>query len=92
MDKSTSSKLTQAIAKWIATVCRPVHIVEDKGLRDIIQITSNDSTYELPSRATIVTRTHELYESEWTTKAEELKHATAVALMGENWTLVSNHN
>lgn len=48
MDKSTSSKLIQAMAKWIATACRPVHNVEDEGLRDIIRLASNVLTYELP--------------------------------------------
>lgn len=59
MDKSMSSKLTQAIA----SSCWSVHIVGNECLGDIIRIASNDSTYELPSRATVVTRIHQLYES-----------------------------
>jgi len=51
LDTSTSSKLSTAIAKWVATACRPINIVEDMGLRDIIWVASNDCTYELPSRA-----------------------------------------
>lgn len=50
VDSSTSSKLMVAIAKWIATTCRQIYIVEDEGLRNIIRIASNDPTYELPLR------------------------------------------
>lgn len=54
LDNSTSRKLSTAVAKWVATACRPINIVEDEGLREIIRIASNDCTYELPSRATTV--------------------------------------
>lgn len=63
--------------------------MEDDGLRDIIRIASND---ELPSRATIVTRIHELYEKERATRVVELEHATTVALTGDYWTSLGNHN
>lgn len=50
------------------------------------------TTYELPSKATVVTRINKLYERERAMKAEDLKHATAVALTGDHWNSVSNHN
>ena len=62
MDKLTSSKLTQATAKRIATAWRPVCILEDEGLRDIIWIASNDSKYELCSRVTVVHVSQSLQE------------------------------
>jgi hypothetical protein len=43
-------------------------------------------------RAIVVTKIHKLYESERATKAEELKHAMAVALTGDHWTSVCIHN
>ncbi|KAL7880597.1 hypothetical protein SRHO_G00028510 [Serrasalmus rhombeus] len=64
MDQPTSNKLTVAIAKWIATACRPINMVEDKSLHDIIRIASKDPSHELPSRSTIVNRVHKLYEME----------------------------
>ena len=59
--KTITTKLTNAIAKWVAIDCRPINIVEDKGLRDSIQIASGDSSNKTPSRGTIVTRIHEHY-------------------------------
>lgn len=92
MDTSTSSKLTQAIAKWIATACRPVYIVEDEGLRDIIRIASGDLTYELPSRATVMSRIHEWYDTEKAKLATNLDNTASVALTGDYWTSLGNHS
>ncbi|CAB1431447.1 unnamed protein product [Pleuronectes platessa] len=92
VNKTTTNKLTNAIAKWVATDCRPINIVEDKGLRDIIQIASGDSSYKTPSKGTIVTRIHELYGSEKERKVEQLARASFIALTGDHWTSVSNHN
>uniref|UniRef100_A0A3Q4GKX8 DNA-directed RNA polymerase III subunit RPC9 n=1 Tax=Neolamprologus brichardi TaxID=32507 RepID=A0A3Q4GKX8_NEOBR len=71
MDNSTTNKLSTAIAKWVATAWRPIDIVEDEGLLEIIRIASNDCTYELPSRATTVAKIHNLYEDE-KAKVEEV--------------------
>lgn len=92
MNKHTSSKLSTAIAKWVATALRPLNIVEDKGLREIIRIASNDYTYELPSRATTLSTINSLYEDQKTTVAEELGKATAVALTGDYWTSLSHQS
>lgn len=61
MDNSTSNKLSEAVAKWVATVCRPIKIVEDEGLLEIICVASNDCIYELPLRATTVIKIHNLF-------------------------------
>lgn len=45
LDESTSKKLTTAIARWVATDCRPVNIVEDSGLRDVIRLACSDPAY-----------------------------------------------
>ena len=92
VNKTTTTKLTNAIAKWVAIDCRPINIVEDKGLRDIIQIASGDSSYKTPSRGTIVTRIHELYGSEKATKVEQMARSSFIALTGDHWTSVSYHN
>src|SRR4029434_8000057 len=34
--------------------CRPINIVEDGGLTEVIRIASGDNSYDLPSRGTIV--------------------------------------
>ncbi|XP_063765784.1 E3 SUMO-protein ligase ZBED1-like [Eleginops maclovinus] len=86
------TKLTNAIAKWITVDCRPINIVEDQGLQGIIQIATDDPSYKPSARGTIVTRIHELFGSEKAKKAEQLAQATFIALTGDHWTSVSNHN
>ena len=71
IDKQRQEKLTNAIAKWIATDCRPISVVEDVGLRNILRIATNDGRYEIPSRRTITRRIHVLYE-----KGEDRKSDT----------------
>lgn len=79
MDTATKNKLTAAISKWVATACRPVNIVEDEGLTEIICITSNHWTYEAPSRATITSReenVENLYETEKSKVQQPLEQTT----------------
>ncbi|RVE68512.1 hypothetical protein OJAV_G00093430 [Oryzias javanicus] len=92
MPASTTSKLSTAVAKWIAKACRPVNIVEDEDLCEIIRIASNDPTYQLPSRATTGKNIAELYENEKTKITEALGKTEAVALTGDYWTSLGNHN
>src|SRR4029434_7165411 len=39
---------------WVAGDCRPINIVEDSGLIEVIRIASGENSYDLPSRGTIV--------------------------------------
>lgn len=90
--KPVSEKLTNALANWIAKNCRPVSIVEDDGLREIIRIATGDTSYNLPSRGTVVSRIHTLYEDERARRMNMLELAKGVALTGDHWTSVSNDN
>lgn len=92
MSKSTSERVTNSIARWIAVDCRPVSIVEDKGLKRAFQIASSDPTFNPPSRATVMKRIHQLYDTERETKEGVLARADHVALTGDHWTSVSNEN
>src|SRR4029434_4239450 len=53
-----------AVAVEVAGDCRPINIVEDGGLTEVIRIASGDNSYDLPSRGTIVSRIHSLADSE----------------------------
>ncbi|XP_025070967.1 zinc finger BED domain-containing protein 1 [Alligator sinensis] len=72
--------------------CRPLNIVNDRGLIEVIQIASSNQSYTLPSQGTIASRIRDLYHREKTTKLELLKNAQAVALTGDHWTSLSNHS
>lgn len=92
LDNSTTNKLSTVIAKWVATACRLINIVEDEGLLEIIHRAPNSCMYELPSRATTVTKIHNLYEDEKAKVKEALGQTNTVALTGDYWTSISNHS
>lgn len=92
IDKQKQEKLTNGIAKWIAIACRPISVVEDVSLKNVLRIATNDGSYEIPSRCTIPRRIHELYEKERTAKTMTLQRAPSVALTGDYWTSLGNHN
>src|SRR4029434_2356478 len=84
-------KVTNALAVCVAGDCRPINIVEDGGLTEVIRIVSGAISYDLPSRATIVSRIHSLYDGE-RARQIQLEQAASVALTGDHWTSVSNDN
>src|SRR4029434_4284309 len=53
-------KVTNAVTVLVAGDCRPINIVEDGGLTEVIRIASGDNSYDLPSRGTIVSRIYSL--------------------------------
>ena len=92
VSKATTEKLTNSIAKWVAADCRPISVVEDKGLKEAFQIALADTNFQLPSRTTVMKRIHQLYCDERNIKEEMLAGACHVALAGDHWTSVSDHN
>ena len=95
-DKSVSTalstQLTNLLAQWIATNCRPISIGEDDGLELLLQAATGAPKYKLPSRKTISTRIRDQYASEKMVKDKKLTEATFVALTGDHWTSISNQN
>ncbi|XP_019713457.1 zinc finger BED domain-containing protein 1-like [Hippocampus comes] len=89
---STSEKLANPIALWIALDCRPLSVVEDKGLENALKIATRDPTLKLPSRDTISAIIQQLYNTEKLAKMNALEKAKFVALTGDHWTTVRNGN
>ncbi|KAI7801397.1 putative zinc finger BED domain-containing protein 1-like [Triplophysa rosa] len=103
MDNSTSNRLTTSITKWVAKACRPVNVVDDEGLLEIIHIASNDYTgfnsiqfnfiyIALFTIATVTSKIHDSYEKEKAKVEEALRQTNTVALTGDYWTSLSNHS
>jgi len=90
--KPISEKLTNSLVNWIVKNCRPVSTVEDDGLREVICLASGDTSYNLPSRGTIVPRINTLYEDERAQRTNMLEQAKHIALTGDHWTSVNNDN
>src|SRR4029434_418636 len=92
LTRPVREKVTNAVAGYVAGDCRPINIVEDGGLTEVIQIASGDNSYDLPLRGTIVSRIHSLYDGERAQKIQLLEQAATVALTGDHWMSVSNDN
>uniref|UniRef100_A0A3P9AS52 BED-type domain-containing protein n=1 Tax=Maylandia zebra TaxID=106582 RepID=A0A3P9AS52_9CICH len=90
--KNVREKVTNSLVVWIAKNCRPVSIVEDDGLREVIRAASGDVCYNLPSRGTIVSRLHTLYGDQRAQQSSKLVQVRNVALTGDHWTSVNNDN
>uniref|UniRef100_A0AAV2MJA5 BED-type domain-containing protein n=1 Tax=Knipowitschia caucasica TaxID=637954 RepID=A0AAV2MJA5_KNICA len=87
-----SAKLTNLLAQWIATSCRPISVVEDDWLEFVLQTATGDSSYKLPARRTIMRRIHDQHATEKAAKDKKMLEASCVALTGDHWTSVNNDN
>ncbi|XP_063324964.1 E3 SUMO-protein ligase ZBED1-like [Pelmatolapia mariae] len=90
--KNVREKLTNSLVVWIAKNCRPVSIVEDDGLREVIRAASGDECYNLPSRGTTVSRLHTLYGHQRAQQCSKLVQVRNIALTGDHPTSVNNDN
>lgn len=62
MSKDKYEKITKFLAHWIARDGRPINIVSDEGLQDVIRVASDDNSYTLPAHRTINSRIAELFQ------------------------------
>jgi zinc finger BED domain-containing protein 1 (E3 SUMO-protein ligase ZBED1) len=92
MDRSKYDAVTNAIAHWIALNGRPVNIVADEGLQDVLRIASGNQSYTLPSRPVIDSRMTDLYDSEKIKVQQLLDSTDCVALTADYWSSVANHS
>ena len=94
VSKSATDRLTNVLAKWIAMNCRPINIVEDEGLTEVLQTASNDPSYKPPCRTTLTTKISKMYDGEKKNKLEILVEDSpnCVAITGDHWTSVGNHS
>lgn len=47
----------------MALDCRPLSVVEDKGLENVLQLASGDPTFQLPCQITISSKFQEHYDT-----------------------------
>src|SRR4029434_8996817 len=52
--RKTTRPVREKVTIWVAGDCRPINIVEDSGLIEVIRIASRENSYDVPSRGTIV--------------------------------------
>lgn len=80
ISNTKKADLTNALATWIASDCRPISIVEDPGLLKVLQLATNNNEYRLPSRSTIQASTDNLHLGNKADLQSKLDTASFVAL------------
>ena len=85
-----SREITEAIVRWVASSCRPINIVADLGLKDVIRIATSDYSYNLPCQKTIKKKKQTLYEDEKKKKIDLVNMATGIAITCDHWSSMGN--
>lgn len=86
------AELNKRIVKWIIKSNRPINIVEDSDLKEILQLALGSSNYSLPSRKTVTRKIFDLYDSQRQIMIEKLRQAEFISLTGDFWTSASNES
>ena len=85
-----SKEITEAIVRWVASSCRPINIVADIGLKDVIRTATSDYSYNLPCQKTIFQKMQTLYEDEKKNKIDLVNMATSIAITCDHWSSMGN--
>lgn len=82
--------ITEALTTWIVSSSRPLSIVEDGGLANVLRIASGSPCYQPPSRRAVGARVDALYNSMKCNVQAELLTASFISLTADFWTSVAN--
>lgn len=95
-DKTVSatvqSNITISIANWIASSGRPISIVEDDGLQQVLRTALQNAEYKVPCRRTITKMLTDMYNTKVESIKEAVKNSKAIALTCDFWTSLSNES
>ena len=86
------ANITKALALWIGRNSRPISIVEDEGLENLIRVFTENSSFSLPSRSTIKSRVDSFFVDLKEDIQQDLCHADYTALTCDYWSSLSNEN
>ena len=87
-----STNMTNALTLWIAKDSRPLSIVNDKGLTNLLRVATGNSQYELPTRQTISQRVDKLYIDAKLVVANYIESAPYIAITCDYWSSVANQS
>lgn len=81
-----------SLANWIASSGRPISIVEDVGLQQVIRIAIQNDEYKLPCRRTIDKLLFDMYVGKKEIIKEAVKKIKAIAITSDFWTSLGNES
>lgn len=82
--------ITKALCLWIARDVRPISIVEDRGLGNLLKVATGNQEYVLPGRTSMTLKLKDLYESQAVQVQSVLDQADSVVLALDYWTSIAN--
>ena len=83
-------EITKAFCLWTAQDLRPMSIVEDKGLSDVLNLATSNTDFKVPGRSTIMEEIKNLYASKSAEIQTSLAAANHVVLALNYWTSLAN--
>lgn len=90
MSNEKYSSITNAVASWIAESARPLNIVNDPGLQNVIRVASGNMSFSMPSRFTISRQVDDMFNAQKAIVVAKLSSASCVALTADYWTSCGN--
>jgi len=82
--------IKMSLANWIVSSGRPISIVEDNGLKQVLRIALQNAEYKLPCRRTIDKILTDMYNTKMESIKETVKNSKAIALTSDFWTSLGN--
>ena len=92
MSATVQRDITISLTKWIASSSRPIPIVEDDGLQQLLRRALQNDEYKIPCRRTIDEMVTDMYSTKIASIKEAVKNSKAVALTSEFWTSPGNES
>ena len=83
-----------SLANWITSSGRPISIIEDDGLQQVLRTALQNAVYKMPCRRAIdkmLTDTR-MYNTKMESIKEAMKHSRAIALTSDFWTSLGNES
>ena len=84
--------ITISLTKWIASSGRPISMVEDDGLQQLLRTALQNDEYKIPCRRTIDKMLTDMYNTKIESIKEAVKNSKAVALTSDFWTSLGNES
>ena len=84
--------ITISLTKWIASSGRPISMVEDDGLQQLLRTALQNDEYKIPCRLTIDKMLTHMYNTKMESIKEAVKNSKAVALTSDFWTSLGNES
>ena len=92
MSATVQRDITILLTKWIVSSGRPISIVEDDALQQLLRTVLQNDEYKIPWRRTIDKMLTDMYNAKMESIKEAVKNSKAVALTSDFWTSPGNES